>query len=370
MGQVGRIHPKTRETPVPRADQRHDAALPPPIIGMVFNSTHGKTMTSLLTNTAAMVALQTLSQINHSLNETNNRVSTGLRISQASDSAAYWAIATTTQSDNGALSAVKDALSIGKSTLDVAYNGLDATRDSLQKLKELLLAARQPGVDRVNIQAEIDGLITDMENKASASVINGQNFLSVDTDAPDFSATKSIVASFERSSTGIAVSTIDLDIWSVMLIDPGSSDNGLLDKGRPNITAVHTHGGAFRHGILALRTYEAFSTTEIMRPIADLTDSVTDLADLEAIIGDVDAVLSEVIAAQNQVGVNLARAESQHGFISALMDANERAIGALVDANMEEESTRLRALQTQQQLSVESLSVANASAQNILALFR
>ncbi|WP_420391351.1 flagellin [Acuticoccus sp.] len=330
-------------------------------------------MTSLLTNTAAMVALQTLSQINHSLNETNNRVSTGLRIAQASDSAAYWAIATTTESDNGALSAVKDALSIGKSTLDVMYNGLDATRDSLQKMKNLLIAARQPGVDRGNIQAEIDGLITDMVNKASASVINEQNFLSVDTDATGYNATKSIVASFERSSTGIAISTIDLDTTNLILVDADSADdghNGLLDKARAGLTATTDDGGEVRNGILALRSYDDDINPPDAMPVGDLTDSVTDLAALEAMIGGVDAVLTDVIAAQNQVGVNLARAESQHSFISALMDANARAIGALVDANMEEESTKLRALQTQQQLSVESLSIANASAQNILALFR
>ena len=72
-------------------------------------------MTSLLTNVSAMVALQTLNQITMSLVETNDRVSTGLRIREASDSAAYWAIATTTTSDNGALSAVRDAIALGRS---------------------------------------------------------------------------------------------------------------------------------------------------------------------------------------------------------------------------------------------------------------
>ncbi|GAB5375596.1 MAG: hypothetical protein AcusKO_20580 [Acuticoccus sp.] len=64
-------------------------------------------MTSLLTNSAAMVALQTLNNINMSLNKTNNAVSTGLRIAQAADSSAYWAIATTTRSDNDALATVR-----------------------------------------------------------------------------------------------------------------------------------------------------------------------------------------------------------------------------------------------------------------------
>ncbi|UOM34292.1 flagellin [Acuticoccus sp. I52.16.1] len=331
-------------------------------------------MTSLLTNTAAMVALQTLNQINSSLNTTNNRVSTGLRIAQASDSAAYWAIATTTDSDNGALGTVNDALAIGKSTLDVVYNGLESTRESLQKLKELLVSARQPGVDRQNVQVEIDGLITDMVNKAGASVINEQNFLSVDTDAADYNATKAVVASFERAASGISLSTIDLDITNVILVDADSSDDGhdgLLDKDRAaaGIAQVTDSGGDTHDGIMALRSYVAAGPVDVA-PIGDLTDSAADLTILEGFISGVDAVLVDVISAQNTVGVNLARAESQQTFISALMDANERAVGALIDANMEEESTKLRALQTQQQLSVESLSIANASAQNVLALFR
>ncbi|RAI00957.1 flagellin [Acuticoccus sediminis] len=331
-------------------------------------------MTSLLTNTAAMVALQTLNSINASLNETNNRVSTGLRIREASDSAAYWAIATTTASDNGALSTVKDALAIGKSTLDVVYNGLETTRDSLQKLKELLVSARQPGVNRVNVQVEIDGLITDMVNKAGASVINEQNFLSVDTDDAAYNSTKAVVASFERSASGISISTIDLDISNVILVDADSSTdghNGLLDKDRSGsgIAQVTDSGGATHDGIMALMSYEAAGPVDVA-PIGDLTDSAADLTTLEGFIQGVDAVLVDVISAQNTVGVNLARAESQMSFIDALMDANTRAVGSLIDANMEEESTKLRALQTQQQLSVESLSIANASAQNVLALFR
>ncbi|WP_075221737.1 flagellin N-terminal helical domain-containing protein [Acuticoccus yangtzensis] len=332
-------------------------------------------MTSLLTNTAAMVALQTLNAINSDLNTTNNRVSTGLRINKAADSAAYWAIATTTASDNGALGAVTDALSIGESTLDVAYGGLETTRESLQKIKELLVSARQPGVNRANVQTEINGLITDMVNKAGASVINEQNFLSVDTTALDYNATKAVVASFERSSTGISLSHIELDITSVFLVDTGGQ-TGILDKARANagatIAQVTVEGGTTLDGIMALATYDTNDAdpTTIASPVGDLADSAADLTILEGFIGAVDEALTEVISAQNTIGVNLARATSQKVFVAALMDANERAVGSLIDANMEEESTKLRALQTQQQLSVESLSIANASAQNVLQLFR
>ena len=60
----------------------------------------------------------------------------------------------------------------------------------------------------------------------------------------------------------------------------------------------------------------------------------------------------------------------QSEFVNNLMDAVDRGVGQLIDANMEEESTRLQALQTQQQLGIQSLSIANSSAQSILSLFR
>ncbi|MBJ3778688.1 flagellin N-terminal helical domain-containing protein [Acuticoccus mangrovi] len=306
-------------------------------------------MTSLITHTAAMVALHTLNVISTDLKTTNSRVSTGLRIATARDSAAYWAIATTTQSDTGALTTVQDALAIGRATIDVVYTGLDSTRESLQTMKELLVAARQPGVDRTNVQTQIAGLQTDMQNKADAAVINEQNFLSVDSSAAGYNATKSVVAAFERSASGIAISTIDLDISSIALVDPaGGTAAGLLDKDR-------TVGGT-TDNVLAI-------------DISALTDSAADLTTLEEYIGIVDAALIDVIDASNTAGTVLARTDSQNAFISALIDANARATGALIDADMEEESTRLAALQTQQQLSVASLSIANASATSVLALF-
>lgn len=310
-------------------------------------------MTSILTNTAAMVALQTLTDINMSLNETNNRVSTGLRIREAADSSAYWAIATTTASDNGALGTVRDALAIGKATFDVMYNGLEAVRENLQSMKELLVAARQPGVDRANIQTQISGIITDMQNKAGASVINEQNFLSVDSSAADYNNLKDVVASFERSAAGINISMVTLDIDNIKLIDPaGGTEDGILDIDRTGTNST---------------TASVVSLTGTT--ISSLTDSTADLDDLDDYIEIVDGALIDVISAANEVGVVLSRVESQERFVSLLVDANERAVGSLIDADMEEESTKLRALQTQQQLSVQSLSIANTSAQTILSLF-
>ncbi len=60
----------------------------------------------------------------------------------------------------------------------------------------------------------------------------------------------------------------------------------------------------------------------------------------------------------------------QEDFVTKLSDTMEKGIGRLVDADMNEESTRLKALQTQQQLAIQALSIANSDSQNILSLFR
>ncbi len=74
--------------------------------------------------------------------------------------------------------------------------------------------------------------------------------------------------------------------------------------------------------------------------------------------------------AASTLGAVKSRITLQKDFIAALTDAIERGIGQLVDADMNEESTRLQALQVQAQLGIQALSIANQSSQNILALFQ
>ncbi|MBN9009420.1 MAG: flagellin [Rhizobiales bacterium] len=305
-------------------------------------------MTSILTNSSAMVALQTLRQINQDLDTTNSRVSTGLKVGSAADSAAYWSIATTTKSDNGALSAVNDALGLGASMVNVVSTALQSVITSLTDIQNLLTTAQQPGVDRAKIQEQITADLNDILTKSTGATFNGQNWLSVDSSADGYNATKSILASFDRSGTTVSVSTIDLDITSVKLYDADSED-GIMDTER-------TAGG----------TDAAVKDIDI----SALTDSADDITIVSEYAQIVQAALAAVITANAKVGAIQNRITSQQTFVKALMDANTKAIGALTDADMEEESTKLKALQTQQSLAVQSLSIANSRSQNILTLFR
>ncbi len=70
------------------------------------------------------------------------------------------------------------------------------------------------------------------------------------------------------------------------------------------------------------------------------------------------------------VGAINSRIDLQNTFVEDLMDSIDKGVGKLVDADMNQESTRLKALQTQQQLGIQALSIANNDSQSILSLFR
>ncbi len=143
-------------------------------------------MSSLLTNSSAMVALQTLRSINTNLEQTNNRVSTGLRVNTAADNAAYWSIATTIKSDNGALGAVTDSLSLGASSLSTTYTGLDTAKTSLNDLKNQLVTATGENVDKAKIQQTIASIQAQLKSVADEASFSGQNWLSTGSDRHEF----------------------------------------------------------------------------------------------------------------------------------------------------------------------------------------
>ena len=91
---------------------------------------------------------------------------------------------------------------------------------------------------------------------------------------------------------------------------------------------------------------------------------------MEVAVGLVDAVLSDITDAATNLGAIKNRIGLQQDFVSELKDSIDRGVGQLVDADMNAESTRLQALQVQQQLGIQALSIANGNSQNILSLFR
>ncbi|HEY5795815.1 MAG TPA: flagellin [Bosea sp. (in: a-proteobacteria)] len=416
-------------------------------------------MTSLLTNTSAMTALQTLTQTNKNLAQSQNRIATGQRVSTASDNAAYWSIATTMRSDNKALGAVQDALGLGAATIDTMYTGLNGTVEVVSEIKAKLVAARTPGVDRDKIQSEIGELQKQLQNTADSAVFNGENWISVDSTAASYNATKSVVSSFSRAGGAVQIDTVTVDLNAIKLYDanldtvykaqafptattavrtPATDVGGnitvtvgaapalniavaagtsladiakeinklgveglsvgintagtaLSFKSRNDATIAIDASVAGFAGVNTLtalaapvdsskgildKTYDAytgaawetFSVADI--DISALTDNAADLAKLETYISAVDDALGTITDAATNLGAIKNRIGLQQDFVKALKDSLDRGVGQLVDADMNAESTRLQALQTQQQLGIQALSIANSGSQSILSLFR
>ncbi len=294
-------------------------------------------MTSINTNNSAMAALQTLRNVNQNLGKTQDHVSSGLRVGQAADNAAYWSIATTMKSDNKALSAVSDALGMGAAKLDTAYTAVDSAIDVVGQIKAKLVAASEAGVDKTKIQDEITQLQAQLYSVAQSASFNGENWVN------NSGGTVSVVSSFVRGTGGtVSIKTTDYNLGATNTLFNGSTSGGILGSAGSSGQSVY----GFTIGT---------STTQ---------------GDLDKLLTDVESALKSMTTLGSQLGSLQTRVDMQTDFVASLSDSIDSGIGRLVDADMEEESSKLSALQTQQQLAIQSLSIANSSSQNILSLFR
>ncbi len=338
-------------------------------------------LNSINTNFAALTALKSLSMTNQEMLKTQARISTGYAISGAQDGAAYWSMATTMRSDNNALSAVKDALGLGSATVDVAYTAMDSAIDVMSEIKAKLVAAREPGVDRSKVQTEVDALQDQLRSIGNSASFSGENFIAVDTGyaTSGYNATETIVASFSRTVYSVSVGTLSVSVSTTYLLNANTDgaggagtataiELGILGSQRMTAAEAVTAGGtagdigaAVGDGSIIIASYDGTSEMDI---------STADDTAIDDFIQATDSAITEMTTAATNLGSAKSRIELQTNFVSALSDAIERGISTLVDADMNEESTRLQALQVQQQLGIQSLSIANSSSQSILSLFR
>jgi flagellin len=392
-------------------------------------------MSSLLTNSSAMTALQTLSMVNKDLSTTQGRIATGQKVSSAADNAAYWSIATTMRSDNGALGAVKEALGLGAAKVDTASAGMNQAIEYVDTIKKKLIAAQEPSADREKIQGEITQLQNQLRGIAESSTFGGENWLQDNVNG-GASVTKSVVSSFVRDNTGaVSVKSIDYTLDSSTVLFDTGGDTGILD-GTATIEGASVTLNINTGGVVSAVTVAAFTTEDVITSgagastfdgdyandgtadyvkvgadtwvvatdqtaisdqevayedsggglwavdttngVASTTssvdtisiDSTTTFAQLDGMLQMVDDALTSMTSAAATLGSISASIEMQDKFIDKLTDSLDRGIGRLVDADMEEESARLSALQVQQQLGIQALSIANSNSQNILSLFR
>jgi flagellin len=326
-------------------------------------------MASIMTNASAMTALQSLTNTNKSLEVTQSRISTGFRVAQASDNAAYWSIATTMRSDNKALSTVQDSLGLGASKVDTAYTGMNKAIDTVNEIKVKLVAASgATEADKAKIQTEITALQEQLVSYANGATFSGSNYLSVDTTNHATAGThdgEKIVAAFNRDANGlVSLATIDIAVESIKLYDAAmtdADDAGILEAIR-GADGDRDTGATVAAGGTYLAT-DGFAVSTLT--VVGFNDQ-----QIGQMLGVVEGALKDMTTAATNLGAAKSRIDLQKEFTTSLMDSIDRGVGALVDADMNKESTRLQALQVQQQLGIQALSIANGNSQSILSLFR
>ena len=272
---------------------------------------------SVHTNKSALTALQNLNKTNDDLADVQNRVNTGLKIANAKDNAAVWAIAQGQRADIGALGAVKMSLERAQSISEVSMTAGESVSDLLVELKQKVVAAMDTSLDtsaRTALDNDFKAILRQISQVIGNAEFDGANLLDGSITDIQFlanaDATSKITLSGQNMSLGGALISV---------------------AATASITSV---------------------------PLATAI-----LAQLNTSIGNVNQALGNLGSQGKQIEAHL-------GFIYKLTDVLETGVGNLVDADLAKESARLQALQVQQQLGAQALSIANQAPQIVLQLFR
>jgi flagellin len=268
------------------------------------------------------------------MNTTENQISTGLAISSAADNASYWSIATQMNSDIGALGAVNSALSESQSMIATMTTAMQSTISVMDAIKNDLTTAQQPGASLTKIQSDIAAQQNALLSIGQSASFNGQNYLETT------GGTVKLVSSYDAAN---GVSFLSLNTTNTALFNATTgATSGILGVSGAAYTAA---------SILTLNITAATS------------------GDLANMLTDVQTAISSITSAASTLGSMTTNLTTQQNYISNLSDSLTTGVGSLVDANMNEAATRLAALQVQQQLGVQALSISNSNTQLILKLF-
>ena len=289
-------------------------------------------MSSILTNSSAMNALATLKDVNRGLNQTQDRVSTGLKVASGKDNAAYFAVSETMKGDSGMFKAINEGMSATKNSVATARLGAETVSDIAQQIVERVAFAQTDGVDRADVQLEIDALVKNMGTAIEQATFNGDN-----------------------------------------LVDGTKMDDGTTDNSITLVNGVKRDGSTFATTTFNFEGVDlgAIKTAfESVKVYSETTPGTPDDIDMSAALSAAETQLAASITAATSLGITENALEGQMEFIDSLTDTLDSGVSSMVDADMEEEAARLQAYQVQQQLATQSLSIANQAPQNILSLFR
>ncbi|MGF1554262.1 MAG: flagellin [Paracoccaceae bacterium] len=219
---------------------------------------------SVLTNTSAMIALQNLRTTNSSLESLNNQISTGLKVGNAKDNAAVFAISQTMKSDVKGFEGISESLSLGQTTISVGRQAAESVGELLIEMKGKIVAAQEDNVDRAKIQTDVDALKQQIESVVGSAQFNGKNIV----DSYDET---SILSSLDRSGTEVEAAEISFRGQN-LTSDSGSF--GTADAGAAIRIGTVDDAGAY-NGAGTGATLSSDGNVATLRIATDLADGDT-----------------------------------------------------------------------------------------------
>ncbi len=272
---------------------------------------------SVNTNNGAAVALQYLNQTQGALNKTQSAINSGLKIANARDDGAIYAIAQNQRGNVAGYSAVINSINNATSAVDVALSAGQSISDLLIQMKSKALAAADSSLDTASRQA-LNANFTALRDQIT-TIVNNATF------------------------------------------------NGfnLVNGSTTKITALASADGSRRITTDA-QNMKLSSTIMTVRG----TNTISTQAKASTLIATIQTSLTNVNSALAKLSAGAAKFSIQGSFAQKLSDTLTSGIGNLVDANMANESAKLQSLQVKQQLGIQALSIANQAPQTILSLFR
>jgi flagellin len=282
---------------------------------------------SVHTNKPALVALQNLNKTNDDIGEVQNHINTGLKIANARDNAAVWSIAQNQRADIGALNAVKMSLDRASSIAEVSMTAGQTVSDLLVQLKEKVVAAMDTSIDtasRTALDSEFKSIIRQIGQVTDNAAFDGANLL----NGLNHSGTPNI----QFLANASASSFITLSVQDMSMVAGSPPANAII-------------------------------TMSVGSSLDSVTISGAVLQQLNTSIGNVNQALGSLGSQAKQI-------TAHSDFVGKLSDTLTTGVGNLVDADLAKESAKLQALQVQQQLGAQALSIANQSPQMILQLFK
>jgi flagellin len=272
---------------------------------------------SVQNNSAALTALQNLNRTTDQLAQTQQQISTTLEVAQPSDNPVVWATAQGQQVDINGLASVTQSLNRATSISDVALSAGQTVVDLLNQLKQDALSAQDPQLDstsRQSLNTDFAGVLKRITTALQSASFDGANLLD------GSSGNLSFLASAD------ATQSVTLPAQNLSL------------------------GGS----IITLGSTASISTT----------------AAASLMTSQIDASIANVTAALSNIGDQSKLISAHATLVQNLSSVLESGRGQLIDADTAADSARLAALQVQQQLSQQSLNVANSMPSVLLSLFR